>query len=154
MKTCYIFQILGYLSILRALYWIFDHNLENKKVMVHYNILLSYWIIQNSQLRAHWIEMESEYFDTIKGPAEPLMSKFGCVDMTNPPNSKWPRTHSSDYWLGHHHPFIGRRHGPRNLSRVVIAFFSHSRCKLLLHSASVSKVPVVSLTPMRFGTPW
>ena len=29
-------------------------NLENEKVMFHYNILFSYWIIQTSQLGSHW----------------------------------------------------------------------------------------------------
>ena len=28
--------------------------------------------------------MESEHFDTIKGPVEPLMSQFGYVSVPNP----------------------------------------------------------------------
>ena len=51
-------------------------SLENEKVMVHYDILLSYWIIWKSQLGVHWNEMESEFPDTIKGPMEPCWSSL------------------------------------------------------------------------------
>ena len=59
-------------------------NLENEKVMFHYNILFSYWIIQTSQLGSHWKWNGISVSRHNEGACNLVLIQFGIVGVTIP----------------------------------------------------------------------
>ena len=120
-------------------------NLENEKVMFHYNII-SYWIIRTSQLGSHWKWNGISVSRHNEGACNLVLIQFGIVGVTIPRDRDSHETWRRHCLLWCPLPCQGRRYIPRSPTGVdtsLIATPELDNVTLLF----IFGVPVVMLLP-------
>ena len=124
------------LSMWYQLRW-YAFNLENEKVMFHYDILFSYWIIWTSQLGSHWKWNGISVSRHNEGACNLVLIQFGIVGVTIPRDRDSQETRRRCCLLGCPCPCQGRGYIPRSPPGVDITCVPLQIWMLLYSSLSL-----------------